>query len=162
MALVRVGIGSSSERERNIRLALDALSSIYEGFRWSPVYEAESVGFDGEPFLNLVAEFETVQGPGELQACFKTLEAQSGRTGQECKWSGRTLDIDLLTWDDAQGLIDGIQLPRGEILEVAYVLQPLADLAPDDCHPQTGQTYAWHWQHFQGSRKLHPYVFDWR
>lgn len=155
---VRVGIGSNIDRDRNILRAIKELQGTFAGVRLSPVYEAKAVGFDGDPFLNLVAEFESEWSPGRLQTYLKELEAISGRTGKESKWSGRTLDIDILTMGDLSGLVEGVELPREEILEVAYVLRPLAELAPHDRHPVTGMTYGEHWKAFAGDRSLFLYA----
>ena len=160
MAEYKVGIGSSIDRERNIRHALTSLRLRFGNLACSPVYEAEAVGFEGDAFLNLVARFETAAGIPEVLAYLKALEAESGRTGAESKFSGRTLDIDLLTVDDLTGWHHGVELPRGEILENAYVLQPLADLAGGEEHPLTGLSYAEHWRRFQGPRGLHRVAFD--
>lgn len=157
MALMRVGIGSNINRIQNVTRALTAMEAAYAALRCSPVYEAEAMGFSGDPFLNLVAEFETQESLPRVQRFLKQLEADSGRTGNETKWSGRTLDIDILTRDQLVGVYEGVELPRGEILEMAYVLKPLADLAPSDRHPLSGKSYAEHWAGFTGRVGLDLY-----
>jgi 2-amino-4-hydroxy-6-hydroxymethyldihydropteridine diphosphokinase len=154
MVKVLVGIGSNIERWKNIRFAAAGLSRLFTALRFSSVYEAESVGFKGEPFLNLVASFHTGVELAELQQRLKELESATGRTGQESKCSGRTLDIDILTYGDWLGEFDGIVLPRPEILENAYVLQPLAELEPQTVHGLAGLTYAGLWEAFSGPRLL--------
>ena len=99
------------------------------------------MGFDGESFLNLVAAMETALPVGELAGILRDIEAQHGRVRGEKKFSSRTLDIDILTYGDRVGVIDGVELPRDEILKHAFVLVPLADLAPDAVHPVTGERY---------------------
>lgn len=154
MTEVLVGIGSNIERHRNIALAASQLRQYFGEVRFSPVFEAEAIGFKGDPFFNLVAQFECDVSLIELQRILKAIEAQSGRTGQESKWSGRTLDIDILTFGNVVGVIEGIVLPRPEILENAYVLQPLAMLVPGHCHPEQGLTYQTLWDDFKGHRAL--------
>ncbi|MBK8970763.1 MAG: 2-amino-4-hydroxy-6-hydroxymethyldihydropteridine diphosphokinase [Hahellaceae bacterium] len=154
MTEVLVGIGSNIERHHNIQLAAHTLRQQFGAVDFSPVFEAEAVGFKGDPFFNLVARFECSVSLLALQRILKGIEAQSGRTGRESKWSGRTLDIDILTFGDAVGVMDGIVLPRPEILENAYVLLPLATLVPTLLHPQRKQTYQSLWQNFEGSRAL--------
>lgn len=139
---VFLSFGSNIDRENNIRGGLDALAKQFGQVRLSPVYESESVGFDGEPFLNLVAEIHTRLSVGELAQLLRDIEADHGRRRGEKKFSSRTLDIDILTYDDLVGEHDGVSLPRDEILKHAFVLRPLADLAPQQLHPQLKKSYA--------------------
>ena len=139
---VFLSFGSNIDRENNIRGGLDALAKQFGQVRLSPVYESESVGFDGEPFLNLVAEIHTRLSVGELAQLLRDIEADHGRRRGEKKLSSRTLDIDILTYDDLVGEHDGVSLPRDEILKHAFVLRPLADLAPQQLHPQLKKSYA--------------------
>lgn len=154
MSVVRVGIGSNIDRERNIRFAIAALRASFGEVAISPVYEAAAIGFEGDAFYNLVASFESSLDLPALQARMKQIEAATGRTGLESKYSGRTLDIDLLTVDDLVGRFHGIELPRPEILENAYVLRPLADLDPEGIHPPTGQRYRDLWAAFDRPQRL--------
>ncbi len=154
MVEVLLGIGSNIERRRNIGLAVAALRQCFGGLRFSSVYEAVAIGFDGEPFYNLVVGLCTDLELPVLQNRLKDLEAASGRTGHEARWSGRTLDIDILTYGDCVGVCGGVVLPRPEILFNAYVLQPLAELEPDGVHPTCGMTYAGLWRDFTGPRQL--------
>lgn len=139
---VFLSFGSNIDREHNIRAGLDALEKQFGAVRLSPVYESEAVGFDGEPFINLIAEIHTSLSVGELAQVLRDIEADHGRTRGEKKFSSRTLDIDILTYGDLSGEIDGISLPRDEILKHAFVLRPLADMAPELLHPQLKESYA--------------------
>ncbi len=159
MAFVFVGLGSNIDPQRHLRLAFAALGEQFLHLQLSPVYQCRSIGFNGDDFVNLVASFETSQSVAGLQRSLKNLEAASGRTGRETKWSGRTLDIDILTYDDLAGVIDGVELPRDEILKHAHVLKPLADLAPDRLHPVERESYLSLWQRFSGERSIKPIDF---
>lgn len=139
---VYLSLGSNINREHNILSGLDAIANQFGEVSISPVYESESVGFDGSPFYNLVAAIRTTLGVGELVDALHTIEAEHGRTRQEKRFASRTLDIDVLTYGDAVGVVDGVTLPREEVLYNAFVLQPLVDMAPHEKHPALGITYA--------------------
>jgi 2-amino-4-hydroxy-6-hydroxymethyldihydropteridine diphosphokinase len=129
----------------------------------SPVYDSAAIGFEGQPFLNLVAGVDTALDVGDLARRLRHLEFEHGRPPNASRFSARQLDIDILTYGDASGLIDGVELPRGEILENAFVLCPLADLAPDDIHPVAGRTYRELWQNYdKSSQALVKVEFEWR
>jgi len=72
----------------------------------------------------------------------RAIEADHGRTRGEKKFASRTLDIDILTYGDHVGVLDGVELPRDEILKHAFVLRPLADIAPEVLHPILQKPYA--------------------
>lgn len=154
MTQVYLSLGSNIDRAANIRSGLEVLSARFPGIRLSPVYESEAVGFDGEPFLNLVALIDTDLPVGELADWLRDIEADHGRVRGEKKFASRTLDIDILTYGDTVGIIEGVELPRDEILKHAFVLKPLADLAPRERHPQTGRTYADIWQDFDKGKQV--------
>ncbi len=149
-----VSIGSNIERERHIQAALDALRERFGAVAHSPVYETAAVGFAGPPFYNLVAAFDTDWSPAELDAFFKSLEAAAGRERGGERFAPRTLDIDLLLWGDVVRRDAPPRLPRDEILRYAFVLQPLAELAPDRVHPETGRTLAALWRQAQAEGRM--------
>ncbi len=128
---VYLGIGSNIDARRNIKSALQVLKGDDKKLLISETYRCEAVGFEGPPFLNLVVGFLTDKDLGELSRDLKRLEQNHGRTKDLRKFSSRTLDIDILTYDSLQGLHQGIQLPRPEISYNAYVLRPFAELAPE-------------------------------
>lgn len=162
MARVYISIGSNIHREHYVTAALDALDARFDGMRISSVYESESVGFDGSPFYNLVVGVDTAMTVAELSACFKQLEADNGRRRDVPKFSARTLDLDILTYDEQVGRVDGVELPRGEILKNAFVLLPLAEIAPADIHPVCGKRYDELWQTYDRDQKLWPVDFFWQ
>lgn len=155
MAEVYVSIGSNIDKQKHITACLQELAKHFGGLELSPIYESEAVGFDGDTFFNLVAKFDTELSVGELNDTLKSIEDQYGRDRSGPKFSGRTLDIDILTYDNLVGEIDGVQLPRDEITKNAFVLLPLQDIAPDKLHPEQQVSYARLWFFFdKDSQKL--------
>jgi len=148
MARVLVSIGSNIEREKNIRGALDSLQSRYGDLVISTVYETRAVGFDGDNFFNLVAAFETEESPLEVTGNLHAIEGQHGRDRQGPGFAARTLDIDLLLYDDLVLDYNGVKIPRDEITYYAFVLKPLAEIAGNLKHPVTGKTFAELWAAF--------------
>ena len=159
---VYISIGSNIDRERYVVAALDALVGWFGELDISPVYESEAVGFDGSPFLNLVVGVKTNLSVGELSQHFKLLEAENGRRKEAPKFSARTLDLDILTYGEAVGRLDGVELPRAEILKNACVLRPLSDVAPAVKHPVCRKTYLELWQMYNTDQKLWPVNFSWQ
>jgi len=162
MPRVYLGIGSNIDAPLHVELALDALASRFGRLHLSPVYESEAVGFAGDNFLNLVVGLDTAMPLEELSRWLKDLEARHGRTPQTPRFCARTLDLDILTYGDLVGDFGGIRLPRPEILINAFVLRPLADVAGDRCHPETGRCYAEHWRDYRSDQRLWPVPFPWR
>ena len=162
MAQVFLSLGSNIDRERHIRAALDALAQRFGELQVSRVFESEAVGFDGENFYNLVVGMRTDLPVGQLALRLREIEDANGRVRSGPKFSARTLDIDILTYDDLAGEFDGVKLPRGEIKKNAFVLQPLAELAPQQLHPETGRSFAQMWAEYDKERqKLWPVAFAW-
>jgi 2-amino-4-hydroxy-6-hydroxymethyldihydropteridine diphosphokinase len=160
MPRVYLSLGSNVERERHIRAALEALETLYGDMLISPVYESVAVGFEGDNFYNLVVGFDTDKPVAELVAELRAIEDANGRVREGPRYSPRTLDIDILTYGNACGEIEGVQLPRNEILKNAFVLRPLADIAGNDRHPETVRPFAEHWEAYDHSRqKLWPIDF---
>lgn len=160
MPRVYLGLGSNIDRERHIRAALRALEDAFGLLLVSPVYESESVGFAGSHFYNLVVGVDTELAVGELSARLRGIEDANGRVRGGARFAPRTLDIDILTYGNACGEIDGVHLPREEILRNAFVLRPLADIAPNDRHPETVRTFLDHWEAYdQRRQKLWPIEF---
>ena len=163
MALVYLSLGSNIRRYKHIAAALDALAENFGDLQISSVYESESIGFEGDSFLNLVVGIHSSLSVGEISAILKSIEDQNGRDRSGPRFGPRSLDIDILTVDDFSGIIDGIELPRDEVLKNAFVLLPLAEIAPQQQHPVTGQSYSQHWQAFDSEKqKLWPVEFNWR
>lgn len=155
MADVFLGLGSNQNAPAMLESALNALAAQFGALEKSPVYESEAVGFAGSNFLNMVVRVQTSLTVGELLAALRTIEDNHGRDRTQPKFASRTLDIDILTYDQCVGEVDGVLLPRDEVLKNAFVLRPLADSWPDALHPENGQSYAALWQAYdQHSQKL--------
>jgi 2-amino-4-hydroxy-6-hydroxymethyldihydropteridine diphosphokinase len=136
-----LSIGSNQDREASIRGAIDDLRSAFGDLILSSVYESPAEGFAGEPFLNLVAGIDTTMSVGEIDRTLRAIEDAHGRVRGPDRFAPRTLDIDLLTYGQASGTLDGRRLPRDEILRYAFVLGPLAELAPNELHPDVGRPF---------------------
>ncbi|GAB5452587.1 MAG: 2-amino-4-hydroxy-6-hydroxymethyldihydropteridine diphosphokinase [Halioglobus sp.] len=163
MAIVYLGLGSNIERERYLTAGLDALLRLFGEPALSSVYDSAAVGFDGQPFLNLVARIETTMALEELARTLRHLEIEHGRPENATRFSPRQLDIDILTYDDLVGDFQGVILPRQEIVENAFVLCPLAELAPEAQHPVVKRSYAELWQAFeQSAQPVSRVDFSWR
>lgn len=155
MTAIFLGLGSNIEPARYLPLGLEALQLLLGPFRQSAVYEGEALGFDGAPFWNLVIAADTSLGVGALQRALRAIEYAHGRPQNAPRLSARTLDIDILSYGRRVGVVDGVELPRGEILHHAFVLRPLAELAPDVRHPVLDSSYRELWARFdRGSQPL--------
>ena len=135
MSKAWLGLGSNVNAEANIRAGIDELNQQFSNVSLSPVYSSTSVGFSGDDFINLVARVETDLSPMELRDYLRDLEDRHGRKRDVPKFSDRSLDIDILLYDDLVLLSPVLEIPRAEILKFAHVLKPLADLDPDLVHP---------------------------
>jgi len=161
MPRVWVSIGSNQERERSIRGAVQSLRERFGELTQSSVYESDAVGFEGRPFYTLVAGFDAGGTVAALKDVFREIENAFGRVRGSEKFSPRTLDIDLLTYADFVGMVDGCELPRDEILSYAFVLRPLAEVAGDEVHPVVRRTYRELWEDFdQAAQPLATVAFD--
>ena len=161
MARIYISIGSNVDRGRNLRSARRELTAVFTRITCSPVYESAAVGFAGDPFLNLVVGADTGMPVGQVDALLTDIEDRHGRDRSGPRYSPRTLDLDLLLYDN---LVSGgpVELPRGELTRYAFVLRPMADVEPGLRHPVNGETYARLWQTFdQDSQPLTEIPFDW-
>lgn len=160
MVSVYISVGSNINRDFNVRGGVKMLAEHFGALTLSSVYESAAVGFSGDPFYNLVVGVQTNLSISDCVSLLKKIEDQFGRVRGAEKFSGRTLDLDLLTYD--QVICDlPVQLPRGEITENAFVLWPLAEIAAEQIHPLTGQSYAALWQAYNKPQKLWPIDFSW-
>lgn len=161
MTTIYISLGSNIERDRHIRAGLDALHAEFGELRVSRVFESEAVGFNGRPFYNLVAAAETDLPLVTVCQRLRAMEFAHGREPDAKKFAPRTLDLDLLLYGDL--VCDTpLVLPRGEVLTNAFVLWPLAELAPNLRHPVDCRTMGELWQAYdKASQQLCPIPFHW-
>ena len=153
MARVYLSLGSNLEPHRYLRAALDELRARFGAIEVSPAYRSRSVGFDGADFVNLAVGLDTELEPAALNDWLHALEDRHGRRRDVPRYSDRTLDVDIVLYGER--VIDGpghLQIPRKE-LRHAFVLKPLADIAPAVRHPVGGQTMAELWAAFPQERE---------
>lgn len=161
MVDVYIGIGSNIEPEENFRAVYQLLQLRYPSIRFSRTFKSSAVGFKGDDFYNSVAVFSVDSADSKFHnqlhqtlVELKAIENQIGRSRVDRKFAARVIDIDILLFGDV--ICDTpVQLPRGEIIENAYVLWPLSELAPSLLHPLEKKTYQQLWKSFDmGSQKL--------
>jgi 2-amino-4-hydroxy-6-hydroxymethyldihydropteridine diphosphokinase len=153
-----ISLGSNIEPGANIASARDALFTALGNACMSPVYQSPAVGMTGPDFYNAVVSGTTTQSLPDSIALLQQIETTHGRVRTSNKFIDRTLDLDLLLYGDQvcspatygndnhtpDNIPGEIVLPHPEILQQAYVLQPLADVAGDLKHPESGITIAEH------------------
>ena len=148
MARVYLSLGSNVEPQRHLTAALDELRARFGALAVSPAYRTQSVGFEGADFVNLAVGLDTDLPPQELNGWLHALEDRQGRRRDVPRFSDRTLDLDIVFYDRLVTEGPGhLQIPRDE-LKHAFVLRPIADIAPQFAHPVTGRTMAELWAAF--------------
>jgi len=142
---VYLSIGSNVEPLQHIDLALTELELRFGDIDVSPVYRNKAVGFVGDDFLNLVVGVNTDKSVEELCREIDDIHVLAERKPKRRKLVSRTLDIDLLLYGQLITAGPPLSLPRVDVLKYSFALKPLADIAADERHPETGRTYAAHW-----------------
>ncbi|WP_426687397.1 2-amino-4-hydroxy-6-hydroxymethyldihydropteridine diphosphokinase [Rhodanobacter ginsengiterrae] len=148
MARVYLSLGSNLEPHRHLSAALADLHDRFGRLTVSPAYRSASVGFDGADFVNLAVGLDTGLSPAALNDWLHALEDRHGRRRDVPRYADRTLDIDIVFYDAL--VLDGpghLQIPRNE-LQHAFVLRPIADIAPKFRHPISGVSMAELWSAF--------------
>ncbi|HDY93699.1 MAG TPA: 2-amino-4-hydroxy-6-hydroxymethyldihydropteridine diphosphokinase [Pseudoalteromonas sp.] len=152
MAQIYISLGSNINKAHYIQCALITLKQHFEHIVHSSVFESEAVGFAGNNFYNSVVGATTDMSLADVCALLKQIERDNGRTANDKKFSPRTLDLDLLFYDDV--ICDSpAQLPRDEITKNAFVLQPLSEVAPDFYHPVAKLTIAQLWNEYNNPQQ---------
>ena len=157
---VYVSAGSNIEPERHLRAALSEMEEHFGQLSLSSVYRTTAVGFTGDDFLNLVVSFMTSMPVGAVVSELDRIEELAGRRRDARRFTSRTLDLDLLMYADRVVDEPDLKLPRADIMKYAFVLGPLAELAPDLLHPIEGVSMRDLWGRFdqanQPIRRLSP------
>lgn len=148
MPEIFLSIGSNISPETHILSALKDLMSTFGPLKLSSYFRTAAIGFEGPAFINLVARFESERPPLEIAKILRNIEEKHGRTRHSQKFSSRTLDVDLILYGDTILKSKELELPRPEIDRYAFVLEPLAEIAPEGRHPISGKTYKDLWAHF--------------
>lgn len=130
-----LSLGSNIGADVNLPKAVELLQGVGEIEAVSSVWESESVGFDGPNFLNACVLFLTPLGPVEFkEQIIRPIEAELGRVRSDEKNAPRTIDIDIVLYDEKPLNTD--------FWEYAFVIVPLAELIPDFPHPASGEALA--------------------
>ena len=140
MQTVFVSIGTNINAEANMLLVKESLNSLFDVI-YSSVYKTPAEGFEGEDFLNSVCKFDTDKNPQELRTLLKNIEKDMGRTFTQKGMSNRVIDLDLILYGDLQINRNGLELPSSDIEKYKFVLEPLAEIAPDYLHPVLKKSY---------------------
>lgn len=150
---VYVSAGSNIDPEHHLRAACRRLADRFGPLSLSSVYRTKAVGFDGDDFLNLVVSFSTSVDVHTVKAHLDENELCAGRTGSAESFVPRTLDLDLLLYGTQVLDNPTVRVPRADILNYAFVLAPIAELAPDLRHPVDGRTMCELWSAFEGGEQ---------
>ena len=143
MHTVYLGIGTNlGDRMNNLQQAISNLSQVMTVTAVSPIYETEPWGVKEQPaFLNMCVSGTTVLNPNTLLNFVKNLETEIGRE-KTSKWGPRVIDIDILLYNEEIVESNHLVIPHPFMAERAFVLGPLADIAPDAIHPGLNKTIA--------------------
>jgi 2-amino-4-hydroxy-6-hydroxymethyldihydropteridine diphosphokinase len=139
--LAYLSLGSNvGDRTANLREAIGRLATLGKFASFSSFYETEPVEFTDQPcFLNCAAGLETMLEPEQLMAQLLRIEQEMGRQRTQKK-GPRTIDIDILLFDDLILNSPEVTIPHPAMHERRFVLEPLAQIAAETQHPVLGKT----------------------
>ncbi len=138
-----IALGSNLEpRRERVDKAIESLRGLGEIVNVSSIYNTAPMGYREQPeFLNAVLEMKTHLTPLRMLKKMRAIELELGRQ-ERPRWHEREIDLDLLFWDDFVLKESALTLPHPGIAERKFVLEPLAEIAPNFVHPKSGKTIA--------------------
>lgn len=158
---VYIAAGSNVRPAERLLLAAHELRQRFPDVRFSSCYRNAAFGFEGEDFINAVAGFDTPLPVEAVIAQLHEVEAVCGRGRGDPKWAPRAMDLDLLLYGELVVDTPGYRLPRPDLLRRAYMLGPMAQLAPQLRHPLAGRSIGELWQAFgQSGHPLERLALD--
>jgi 2-amino-4-hydroxy-6-hydroxymethyldihydropteridine diphosphokinase len=142
-SIVYIGLGSN--KGNKLQFLQKAVDAIFESVgtvrKISKVYKTPALGFEGDDFCNAVIKVETDLAPKKLLKRLQQIEKDLGRTAKtKAGYESREIDIDVLLYDDTIVDLKDLKIPHSELRHRKFVLQPLADIAPDVLHPTLNQS----------------------
>ncbi|MEY2413659.1 MAG: 2-amino-4-hydroxy-6-hydroxymethyldihydropteridine diphosphokinase [Acidobacteriaceae bacterium] len=139
-----LSLGSNlNDRIANLKVAISQLRTAGKVLAVSSFYETEPVDFTEQPwFLNCAVKMETEKTPQQLMDAVLDIEREMGRerTVNEIKKGPRIIDIDILLFGDAKIEVPGLSVPHPGLHKRRFVLQPLAEIAPEVRHPSLNRS----------------------
>ena len=147
---VFVAAGSNVEPQKNLAAACAQIRHTWPDAEFSRAYRNAAVGFEGPEFINLVIGFSAAQPLHSVIEKLRGIETNCGRPRYAPKWASRTMDLDVLLYDDLVEKTPDYTLPRPDLLKRPYMLGPLAELAPGLVHPTAARTIGELWRGFDG------------
>ncbi|MDD5277099.1 MAG: 2-amino-4-hydroxy-6-hydroxymethyldihydropteridine diphosphokinase [Methylovulum sp.] len=162
MTVGYISIGSNIDQNKHIPAGLQALKQCFGKLSVSSIYESAAVGFEGDHFYNLIVGFNSDLKAKQVAKKLRQIELDNGRTVDSQKFSARTLDLDLILYGNLV-INDGqLHIPRDEIERYAFVLEPLAEIAPTLKHPISHLSYEELWEKFNKTGlQQHCITPDW-
>src|SRR5512139_3580408 len=146
--LAYISGGSNVEPERHLTLAARELKRSFPGARFSHSYRNRAIGFEGPDFINFAAELPVQGDAASMRRELQRIESLCGREPGAPRWAPRSMDLDVLLFGDQVFSVPGLVVPRPDLLKRAFVLGPLAELAPGLLHPVEHRTLAALWGAF--------------
>ena len=150
MNSLHLNIGSNQDRRKNICLAIDSINSNFSNITLSSLYESPSEGFAGSNFYNLGVNVVSEHNINNVVEILRKIENTLGRDRSMPKFASGIIDLDLVLYNEVINEI--LNVPRKDILKYAFVMAPLAELNPQDIHPQLGISYSKLWSEFQSTK----------
>jgi 2-amino-4-hydroxy-6-hydroxymethyldihydropteridine diphosphokinase len=153
--LAFLSLGSNIQPEKNLTKAVEKLARVSKLVAVSPVWETLPLGITDQPnFLNAATLIETNRTAETFKRdVIRRIEDDLGRVRTGDKFGPRTIDIDIMLFNHQIFELDNHHIPDPEVLERPFVAIPLAEIAPDYQHPETGQSLRDIAQRFEVSEK---------